>query len=622
MLISRLAILVLRLGLHLRRARARLAIALGESLQSLQSVKSQGASSSMRFFSVRHLSFVLMAAAMLTVPATAVLILAAPVRAQDAAGDERDEGTSLKDLKKQAEKKQLTDDERKDRIRSFRKEVGKTYQTWLDEDVRYIISAEEEQAFKLLGTDEERDAFIEQFWLRRNPDPDSEANEFREEHYRRIQYANEHYSAGIPGWRTDRGHMYIVWGAPDEIESHPSGGQYQRDTGEGGGSTSTYPFERWRYRYIEGIGNNIVIEFVDSCMCNEYHLANDPNEKDALLHTPGGGPTQQEQMGMGDRSARMTGLPGGTGPGAQGGGAFDALERYAKLTAPPPIKFKDLEAKVDTRIRYNLMPFDMRSDFVKVTSDTVLVPITIQIKTKDMTFVQKEGIQRASVNIFGRISSITGRVASTFEDTVGVDEPNELMEKALLTSQLYWKAVPLKSGMYKIELAVKDVNGDRVGTMVRSLRVPEFDDQKLASSSLILADVMEHVPARNIGAGSFIIGDTKVRPRVDAADGKPASFKREQRLNLWLQVYNLQQDKQSRKTNATISYDIVNVATNKSVLHADESSATYGNTGDQITIEKSMSLATLEPGAYNVQITVNDQVTKQTINPSARFQVQ
>jgi len=192
----------------------------------------------------------------------------------------------------------------------------------------------------------------------------------------------------------------------------------------------------------------------------------------------------------------------------------------------------------------------------------------------------------------------------------------------VLNSQLYLKAIPLKPRTDKIEVAVKDVIGNRVGTLVRSIRVPEFDDEKLASSSLILADLMEHVPARNIGTGSFIIGDTKVRPRVEPSDGKPASFKRDQRLNLWLQVYNLKQDKQSRKTNATISYDIVNVASNKSVLHADEASSVYGNTGDQITIEKSMPLASLEPGVYNVKITVNDQVTKQTIDPSARFQIE
>ena len=561
----------------------------------------------------------------------AAALLVSPVLAQDSSSSsQRDEGTSLKDLKKSkkevpAEKKELTDQERKDRLKSFKTEVSKTYKNWLDQDVRYIITPEEEQAFKLLATDEERDSFIESFWLRRDPTPDTEENEFREEHYRRIQYANEHYAAGIPGWRTDRGRIYIVWGPPDETDSHPSGGNYQRETAEGGGSTSTFPFERWRYRYLEGIGNEIIIEFVDTCMCNDYHISIDPNEKDALLHTPGGGATLNEQMGKGNRADRMMGTPGGTDPyGMNNNGTkqFDALERYAKLTAPPPVKFKDLEEKVNTKIRYNLMPFDMRTDYVKVTSDTVLIPITIQIKTKDMTFIQKEGIQRASVNIFGRISTITGRVASTFEDTVGVDEPNELLEKALLTSQMYWKAVPLKPGMYKIDVAVKDVNGDRVGTLVRSIRVPDFDEEKLSASSLILADLMERVPAKNIGSGSFIIGDTKVRPRVDAADGKPGSFKRTQRLNVFLQVYNLQQDQQTKKTRANISYDIVNIQTNKSVLHADEPSSVYGNTGDQITIEKSMPLANLEPGLYSLKITVNDEVTKQTLNPSARFQVE
>jgi GWxTD domain-containing protein len=540
----------------------------------------------------------------------------------------KDEGTSLKDLKKTKKSapeapKEMTPEERKERLRNFKKEVGKTYQNWLNQDVTYIISNEEEAAFKLLATDEERDQFIEQFWLRRDPTPDTAENEFREEHYRRIQYANEHYAAGIPGWRTDRGRIYIVWGAPDEIESHASGGSYQRDAKEGGGQTSTFPFERWRYRYLEGIGNEIIIEFVDNCQCNDYHIALDPNEKDALLHTPGGGPTSMEEMGRGNRGARMMGTPGGTDVYGNGGNKqFDALERYAKLTSPPPVKFKDLEEKVNTKIRYKLMPFDLRVDFIKVTSDTALVPITIQMKVKDMTFLQKEGIQRASVNIFGRVTTLTGRVAATFEDTVGVDEPNELLEKALQTSQLYWRALPLKSGMYKIDVAVKDVNGDRVGTYTRSIRVPEYDDEKLASSTLILADLLERVPAKTVGAGNFILGDLKVRPRVEPSDGKPASFHRDQKLNIFLQVYNLQQDQQLHKTRGSISYDIVNIQTNKSVLHVDELSAVYGNTGDQITIQKSMPLTNLEPGLYSLKITVNDDVTKQTISPSARFQVE
>ena len=572
----------------------------------------------MRFISPRIYWIVLTAAALLSSPVSLI--------AQNSGGDSKDAGASRKERKQsqkeEAESKELTDEERKERLRSFKKEVGKTYRTWLDEDVRYIISPQEEKAFRLLGTDEERDAFIEQFWLRRNPDPDSTENSFREEHYRRIQYANEHFAAGVSGWRTDRGHIYVVWGPPDEIDSHVSGGNYQRSTAEGGGSTSAYPFERWRYRHLEGVGDEVIIEFVDSCMCNDFHISIDPNEKDALLHTPGGGPTLMEQMGVGDRAARVSGLPGSnTFGGRSATSQFDMMEQYAKLTAPPPVRFKDLEEKVNTRIRYNLMPFDMRSDIVKITTETVLVPITIQIKTRDMTFVEKDGIQRAAVNIFGRITSISGRVAATFEDTVGVDEPKELLEKVRLTSQLYWKAVPLKPDMYKIDLAVKDVNGNRVGTLTRSLPVPEFDEEKLASSSVILADLMERVPAKSSGSGSFTLGDTRIRPRPASSDGKPASFQRSQSLNVWLQVYNLQQDKQSHNR-ATIGYDVVNSQTGKSVVHLDEPSSAFGSNGNQITIRKIMPLANFEPGVYDFKIVVKDELSQQTITPSARFQVE
>ena len=285
----------------------------------------------------------------------AAAVLASPLLAQDSTSAQ-DAGTSLKDYKKPRkdveEKKELTPEERKQRLKAYKDEVGKSYHTWLDQDVRYIISPEEEEAFKLLGNDEERDQFIEQFWLRRDPTPDTEENEFREEHYRRIQYANEHFAAGVPGWRTDRGRIYIVWGPPDEIESHASGGTYQRERSEGGGTTSTYPFERWRYRYLEGIGTEIIIEFVDTCMCNEYRFSTDPAEKDALRDTPNGGPKLNQGMSGGDRSNS------GIGGTASMGGAkeFENLERYAKLTSPPPVKFKDLEEKVNTRIRYNSCP--------------------------------------------------------------------------------------------------------------------------------------------------------------------------------------------------------------------------------------------------------------------------
>ncbi len=524
-------------------------------------------------------------------------------------------------------KRPLGEKERKANEKRFKQEVSGSYKKWLDEDVRWIISDEERSAFKQLSNDEERDQFIEAFWQRRDPTPDTIENEFKEEHYRRIAYANEHFPAGIPGWKTDRGRMYIMYGPADEIESHPSGGTYDRPMEEGGGTTSTYPFEQWRYRYLEGIGQEVIIEFVDTCMCGDYHMTLDRSEKDALLYTPNAGLTLYEQMGMSNKTARFSG--GGMERLGQGPfnqdlqtKQFDRLEQFAKLNKPPAVKFKDLEEIVSHKITVNLMPFDVRADFVKVTSDTVLTPITIQVKNRDITFQNKDGVQRGTVNIFGRVATLSGRIAQTFEDTVQVDVPAELLSKAADNSQVYWKALPLKPGHYRLDVVVKDVNGDRVGNWSKSLMVPDFGDDHLTNSSLIVADQMYPVATKDIGTGNFVIGTMKVRPRVPPADGKPIAFKRTQKLNFWMQVYNLSVDEKTHKPSATFEYDVVNTATNKAVVHTTESTEQMGNIGDQVTLQKTLSAANLQPGLYRLEIKVNDNISKQTVGPTATFSVE
>ncbi len=235
--------------------------------------------------------------------------------------------------------RKFSDKERFKQQRELKQELHGTYKTWLDVDVRWIITDQERKAFKSLSNDEERDAFIEQFWQRRNPDPDSPENTYREEHYRRIAYANEHFPAGKPGWMTDRGMIYIKYGAADDIESHDGGGMYTRPMDEGGGGTSTYPFEIWHYRYLEGIGENIDIEFVDTCMCGDFHMTMDRGEKDALSHVPGGGATMYEEMGMAKQSQRTAGgglehLGNGPYSSQEQAKEFDRLDTFAKLQAP------------------------------------------------------------------------------------------------------------------------------------------------------------------------------------------------------------------------------------------------------------------------------------------------
>jgi GWxTD domain-containing protein len=508
--------------------------------------------------------------------------------------------------------------EAKRKMKRTLKELDSAYKQWLTEDVTYIISPEERNAFLQLDTNEEREQFIEQFWLRRSSNPDLPENDFKEEHYRRIAYANEHFASGIPGWKTDRGRMYIMWGPADEVESHPTGGTYDRPMEEGGGSTTTYPWETWRWRYLEGIGENIILEFVDPSGSGEYHLTMDPSEKDALLHVPGAGLSLMEQMGMASKADRFSRSDGTNLPTTMGGQSasmneFNRLELYAKVNKPPEVKFKDLEAVVTSRIVRDQVHFNWRTDYLKVTNDTVLVPVTILISNSQLSFQAKDGIHSATMNIFGRVSTLTGRVVQTFEEPVSKDFPDSLYQQSLKLQSIYQKAVPLRPGLYRLDLVIKDVQSGNIGVVNTRLQVPRYDDDKLDASSLILADQIEHVPAKQINTGQFVLGSSKVRPRLGA------DFTTADKLGIYMQVYNLTPDEKSHKSNATFQYTVKKG--NEKIMQFKETSEEMKQTGNQVTIERLLPLATLAPGKYNLEVNATDTLSNQTISKSADFTV-
>src|SRR5580700_10777030 len=515
----------------------------------------------------------------------------------------------------------LTKEQRKvqkDKARKTLKELDTPYKQWLNEDVVYIISPEERQAFLQLDTNEEREQFIEQFWLRRSSNPDMPDNDFKEEHYRRIAYANEHFASGIPGWKTDRGRIYIIWGAPDEIESHPTGGTYDRPMEEGGGSTTTYPWERWRYRYLEGIQENVELEFVDPSGSGEYHLTMDPSEKDALLNVPGAGLSLMESMGLASKTDRFTRSDGTHLPTSLGGtpaslNEFTRLELYAKVQRPPEVKYKDLEALVTSRMVRDQLKFNYRTDFLKVTNDTVLVPVTIQVPNHQLQFKNKDGVYSAELNIFGRVSTLTNRVVQTFEDSVTRDYPESLYKQSVKLSSVYQKSLPLRPGLYRLDLVIKDVGSGNVGAVNTRLAVPRYEDEKLEASSLILADQIEHVPAKQIGTGQFVLGSSKVRPRLDA------DFTTADKLGIYLQIYNLKGDEKTHKSNATFVYTVKKG--DQQVMQFKETSADMKQTGDQVTIERLLPLATLAPGKYTLEVNATDLLSNVTISRSAEFSV-
>jgi len=524
------------------------------------------------------------------------------------------------DQKKPADAKKSKKDLQKN-DKALYKELDNAYKKWLNEDVVYIISSEERSAFLHLSTNEERESFIETFWQRRNPDQDSPENTFKEEHYRRIAYANEHYASGIPGWKTDRGRIYIMWGPADEVTSHPSGGSYDRPAEEGGGETTTYPFEDWRYRYLEGIGENIEIEFVDPTGSGEYHLTMDPSEKDALTYIPGAGLTELEAEGLSSKTDRFNntdgthlGKPLGMQPESYN--EFSRLDQYSKMFQPPPVKFKDLETESTSRIIRDQVKFQFRaSDFLRITSDTVLVPITVQIPIRQLTFKESNGVDTANVNLFARITSLTGRIIQTFEEPLVQSTPASLLQQSLNTSLIYQKAVPLSPGLYRLDIVLKDTNSQNVGVVNTRLAVPRFQDDQLTSSSLILADDIHPVSSKDIGLGQFVLGDMKVRPKLDA------SFALNDPMGVFLQVYNLKVDEKTHKADASVEYRVLSEKGTAPLLKFEVSADSMPEHGEELTLANKITLGSLAPGKYKLEIAVTDHLANQTITPTADFTV-
>ena len=523
--------------------------------------------------------------------------------------------------KKDTVAKPMTAKQQRARDEKLKKELETPYRKWLDEDVVYIISDEERKAFHQLNTDEEREQFVEQFWLRRDPTPDTDENEFKEEHYRRIAYANEHFASGIPGWRTDRGRTYIQYGPPDEIEAHSSGGSYERPMSEGGGETETFPFEQWRYRYIDGVGQNIILEFVDKSMSGEYRMTMDPSEKDALLNVPNAGLTLYEQEGLSTKTDRFN-RTDGTHLGVpdqymnQSMNEFNRMAQFFKMQEPPQVKFKDLESAITSRVTYNVLPMQVHTDYLRVTESTVLANITLQFDNSDLMFVEKDGVDRAVINVFGRITSMTRRPIKIFEPTLETTAPPDMLEAYKNQKQIFQESIPLQPGRYHLNIMAKDIMSGNVAPYEVALDVPHFSEDRLAASTLILADQIEKLPMKSIGGTMFAIGDTKVRPKV----GGVPKFKIDEKMGVYVQFYNFAPEEKTNKPDGAIQYIVSKVGSTESIIDFTEdlSSILYAS-ANQVTVQKLLPLSKLGPGTYTLKVKAVDRRANQTVQQQENF---
>jgi hypothetical protein len=426
----------------------------------------------------------------------------------------------------------------------------------------------------------------------------------------------------VPGWKTDRGQIYIKFGPPDENDSHTSGGPGQRDIEEGGGDTTFFPYERWRYRYLECCGSDVIIEFVDPSMTNEYHITMDPSEKDALARVPGAGLTLYEQLGLADKSQRFTRTDGtllGTGsqPMPAKMDQFTRLEQFTNLQKAPAVKFKDLEALVQSTIKYNLLPMKVRMDYFPITGSTVLTNLTIQFERKDLQYKQKDGVAEGTVNIFATIETMTHRrVIRPIEEVVSIPPvPAEMLQQATQGSAIYQKQISLAPGVYRLTVAAKDIVGGNTTTWEQRLDVPHFEDDQLAMSSLVLADTIEKLPTTSIGTGQFVIGASKVRPRVNGR------FRRDEKVGIYLQVYNFELDQLTHKADGEVQYEVTKNGTNEKVFDFSEDLSQLTGGAAQMVIEKLLPLQNFAPGDYTLKMKVIDKKRNETLSPTATFTV-
>jgi len=501
------------------------------------------------------------------------------------------------------------------KARNVKPELKKAYKDWLDKDVTFIITDEERKAFKKLATDDERERFIEEFWRRRDPDPDTDENEFKEEYYERIAYANEHFASGIPGWKSDRGRIWIMYGKPDGRETHPMGGSYDRPSYEGGGSTSTYPFETWFYRYLPGVGSGIEIEFVDPTGSGEYRLARNPNEKDALLNIPGAGLTLSEQLGLSDKGQRISGL-GGTGSNSyqrEQDSPFSRLQLLADLSRPPQVKFNDLATAVNTGVvEENPLNFDIRVDFFRQSDERVISAFTIQTENKDLVFQDSGGLLQARINIFGKITSVAGRRVGIFEDPVITTATTHELTEAKDRKSAYQKAVALAPGTYKVDVIVRDVVSGATGIRHVGFTVPRYDPAKLSTSTLILAAKLQSLidqPA----VGQFVIGQTKVIPNVSG------TYHRGQPVGVYMQVYNAGIDQTTLRPSVDVEYALLKEG--KELGKHVEDWKGMSDAGQRLTLARLIDSSPLTPGEYELAIRIRDRVSGQTLTPSSKFTV-
>jgi hypothetical protein len=292
------------------------------------------------------------------------------------------------------------------------------------------------------------------------------------------------------------------------------------------------------------------------------------------------------------------------------------MEIIAGLQRPPQVKFGDLQslAGSDSGVleEKNPVDFDLRVDFFRQSDERVITAFTVQAENKELSFEDVGGLPTAKMNIFGRVTAVSGKRSGIFEDSVSTTASAEELSEAKERKSVYQKAIALPPGTYKVDVVIRDVVSGKSGVVRKGFTVPKYDSEKLSTSTLVLATRLYNTTEKDIG-GSFIIGDKKVIPNI------AGNFKKGQEIGVYLQVYNSGIDQTTLRPSVEVEY--VLLKDGKELLKQPENWEGLSDSGQRLTLARLLPTTQLTPGNYEIKIKINDRVNNQYLEPSEKFTI-
>ncbi len=494
-------------------------------------------------------------------------------------------------------------------------ELDKAMDKWIRDYVRYIITEEEKVEWKGLSNRDDKVMFIEHFWQRRDPTPETRENEYRAEYIQRWLYVKQHFTAGKPGWRTDRGRIYLMLGAPSSVERNPFGR-----------NRTERPSEVWYYNSINNrnLPASVDISFVDFMGYGDYEIVTDldqtarfnssfgiaMNNLDAYALRRMGDvrPVEDVVSTMWDE-ARIT------HPELLSRDLFELQRELSEIAETPKLNVRPLREVVRTEIARGDLSFALSAGIFKAAAGNGFVPVTIAVPLSNISFRETPERRDYEIELYARVHGDNG--SDTYEEELKISFPRDEIAGHADADYVYqfWFTVP--PGQYKLNLTIRDNLSGSVGHQQEEISVPVFDGGSLAMSDMIVADQVSEAPeneiARRNEAAPFRFANLRVIPNVkrEIPSNKKEFF-------LYFHVYNFSTAGEDSTSDLAVQYYVYREGGLFSKTPAFQLRRRFT---DRAAVQSGFPVVNFEAGAYRIVAVVRDNISGEEVRGECTFSV-